>query len=136
MNINKGFAFKLFFIFLIMPEIKANQIFQSIPFSQNLIQNKSITSPNFKTGDLTLNGISSQANILPLETSTFGINIFKNDSKLNSVNSASFSSGNGTSNTILSNSTFAKKSRTIISKGFIQSLGRDPSSNHFQFPNK
>ena len=131
MNIKKGFVFVLFFIFLIIPESKANEIFQSNPFSENLIQNKSITSPHLKTGDLILNGISSQANIIPLETSTFGVKIFKNGSQLNSINSNSFGAGNGTSNTILSSSTFAKKSKKIIYSGFIQSLGGNASSNNF-----
>ena len=94
-----------------MPKSKANEIFQSKPFSENLIQNKSIMSPHLKTGYLTLNGISSHSNIVPLGTSKFGVNIFKNGSKLNLVNSTSFSRGNGTSNTILSSSTFAKKKR-------------------------
>ncbi len=131
MNIKKGFVSILFFIFLIFPESNANEIFLSNPFSENLIQNKSITSPHLRTGDLTLNGISSQANIIPLETSTFGVNIFKNGSQLNSINSSSFREGNGTSNTILSSSTFAKKSKKIIYSGFIQSLGGNASSNNF-----
>ena len=131
MNIKKGFVFVLFFIFLIVPESKANEIFLSHPFSENLFKNKSITSPHLRTGDLTLNGISSQANIIPLETSTFGVNIFKNGSQLNSINSTSFRAGNGTSNTILSSSTFAKKSKKIIYSGFIQSLGGNASSNNF-----
>ena len=136
MNIKKGFVSLLFFIFLIFPESKANEIFLSNPFSENLIQNKSITSPHLRTGDLTLNGISSQANIIPLETSTFGVKIFKNGSQLNSINSTSFRAGNGTSNTILSSSTFAKKSKKIIYSGFIQSLGGNASSDNFILPFK
>ena len=136
MNIKKGFVFVLFFIFLIVPENKANEIFLSNPFSENLIQSKSITSPHLRTGDLTLNGISSQANIIPLETSTFGVKIFKNGSQLNSINSNSFGAGNGTSNTILSSSTFAKKSKKIIYSGFIQSLGGNASSDNFILPFK